>query len=325
MPSTSPLKTGLLGGALLLSGACRSTEAPAPPACCQQPEIPAGVKPFEVVEDEQSGPPDGAKVVLRLALQGPVRREEIYPVLHVAYRHAMKRSAFEPVQLVADVYPDAASARQGGDAAAIARISRGPSDIGPRCDVRLPFSFAEQVERAFQASLGRAPVEDVNDTCRLGPAAEKPKPRLDESFSRRPSFKADEARRAVTVSFPYLQMGKDAYVESLGLNAALTYWIEFVTTLFRRVEELKEVTYVGLWRDEPVLTITVTRPQFEARLAALQEEIAAHGGVTFQTLGLGRTNDKQALREQEAFKARTYKAALGGLPRSQVSISPQLK
>jgi hypothetical protein len=234
----------------------------------------------------------------------------------------MKRGPFEPIHIIADVYPDEAAAAGAGDAQVIARISREQSQLAPRCDNRVPYDFAEQVDRGFAASLGRAPQENLDDTCRLDPP--KVAPRFDDTFSHKPSLRVDTNRHAAEVTFPYLVTGKDEYVESLKLTSALGYWIEFVTSLFRRVPDLKEVGYVGLHGDQPVLKITVTREQFERGLTGLQEDLAAHAAVTFQSIGTGRSSDKAAEREQETFKLKTYRAALALLPRAQVTIDPRL-
>jgi hypothetical protein len=308
--------------ASLALGACASDRPPAPPPCCEQPEIPAGVTSFKIVADEVSGASDGQKVILRAALLQPIKRDAIYPVLHTLYRHAMKRGPFEPIHFIGEVYPTEAAAAGGGDAQVIARISREQSQIAPRCDNRVLYDFSEQVDRAFAASLGRAPEENIDDTCRLD--TRKPVARFDDTFRHKPSYKVDTGRQAVEVTFPYLQTGKDEYVESLKLTSALNYWLEFATSLFRKVPDLKEVSYVGLHDDEPALSVTVTREQFDRDIAGLQETIAGHAAVTFQSLGTGRSSDKAAEREQEAFKLKAYRNALALLPRSQVNISPKL-
>jgi hypothetical protein len=295
----------------------------APKPCCEQPQIPAGTPAFTVLADDVTGPSDGQRVIMRIALREPVKRDAVYPVLHTLYRHAMKRSAFEPIHFVADVYANDQDAVAGGDDRSLARITRAQSDQGPRCDNRIPYDFTEQVDRAFAASLGRAPEEDLNDTCRLAPAKVVARP--DDGFANRPSYEVDAATKTVAVTFPYLEMGKDEFVKELRLNAALTYWIELTTSLFRKVGEVDRVSYAGTWKGETPVKITVTRAQFETHLAALQEEIAAHAAVTFQTLGMGRSNDASALKEQEAFKSKTYKTALARLPKGAVALSAKLK
>ena len=88
--------------------------------------------PFTVVADEATGPSDGQKVILRVALGKPTKRDDIYPVLHTLYRHAMKRGPFEPIQFIADVYPSEATAKAAGDTQLLARISRRAVPDGPR-------------------------------------------------------------------------------------------------------------------------------------------------------------------------------------------------
>jgi hypothetical protein len=308
--------------ALTICAACAGDKAAAPPPCCEQPAIPAGVAGFTIVADEVAGPSDGQKVVLRAALSGPTKRDAVYPVLHTLYRHAMKRGPFEPIQFVAEVYPSESVARSGGDAQIVARISRSQSQAGPQCDNRIAYDLGEQTGRAFDASLGRVPEENLDDTCHL--EAPKKVARVDEGFKHKASYKLDAATRAVEVSFPFLEMGKDEYVEKLKLSSALGQWIEVATTMFRKVPDLGQLTFSGVQDDAEALRISLTRKQFDSDFAGLQETIAAHSAVTFQSLGTGRSNDKSAEKEQEAFKLKTYKDALAALPKNQVTISPKL-
>jgi hypothetical protein len=146
---------------------CASDKAPTAAPCCEQPKIPAGVPGFKIVTDEGTGPSDGRKVILRAALNAPVKRDEVYPVLHTLYRHAMQRGPFEPIQFTGEVYPNESAAKDGGDVKVLARISRSQSQSGPQCDNRIAYDLGEQVARAFDASMGRLPQQDLDDTCRL--------------------------------------------------------------------------------------------------------------------------------------------------------------
>ena len=85
-----------------MSGACsglttRRLRPPPSPAANSRRSRP-GVAPFTVVAEDVTGPSDGQKVILRVALGQPIKRDDIYPVLHTLYRHAMKRGPFEPIQ-----------------------------------------------------------------------------------------------------------------------------------------------------------------------------------------------------------------------------------
>lgn len=307
----------------VLPGCKTEKPADAPKPCCDQPQIPAGVTPFKIVVDEVKGPSDGQLVTIRAAVLEAVSREQVYPILHTIYRHAMKRNAFEPIEFSAALYGDEENARRGNTETLVGEIRRGRGDIAPRCEIRRAFDFPEQVARAFAASIGRLEEEDPNDTCHL--AAKKPGGRFDQTFKHKPEYKVDAARSAVEVTFPYLQDGKDEWAAELTYNAAMRYWVEFTTNMFRKVDGLKEVTFVGVHRNDPVVRIVVTRDQFNRGLSSLQEEIASHAAVTFAKLGMGHTSDKGAEKEQIEHHKKTYKAALAQLPKSQVSISPRLK
>jgi hypothetical protein len=303
--------------------ACSTEKKEAPKGCCDQPKIPAGVTPFVVVADDVSGPSDGQKVIIRAGLAQPGKRDQIFPVLHALYRHAMTRTAFEPIQFVANVYASETAAKSGGDTGLVGRIVREQGEVAPKCENKIPYDFTEQVDRAFAATLGSVEEEDSADTCHLN--EKKAVARVDEKFTHKPSYKADPARAAVELTYPYLEMGKDEYVKELKFNSAMRDWLEHAQVFFGRVQALKELTFVGVHNDQPVVKITLTRAQFNSQLSNLQEEIAAHSAVTFASLGMHKTDDKGAAREQNTFQSKTYKSALSTLPKNQVFVSPKLK
>lgn len=317
----STAAAAIFTAALTLGSGCETKTAPEAKPCCEQPKIPAGVPSFTIVGDEVNGPSDGQTVKLRAALGGPIKRDDVYPVLHTLYRHAMTRGPFEPINFTAEVFASDVEARSNGKP--VATVSRGQSQLAPVCDNAVAYDFEETVSRAFDATLGRAPEENSEDTCRMAPP--KRAARVDDSFKHQPALKIDGARRAVAITYPYLETGKDEYVPTLGFNTAMTYWIDVTTSMFRKVPDLKEVAFQGVHADAPVVDITVTRNDFESKLASLQEDVAAHAAVTFASLGMKTKDDKGAHKEQETFKAKTYKGALAALPKNQVTISPKLK
>lgn len=315
-------RLGATAGLLAVGAGCPSEDkTPPPKACCDQPKIPAGVAAFKIIADDVTGPSDGQTVKIRAALAKPVPRDQIYPVLHTIYRFAMTRGPFEPITFNAALYTSDADAQVAGKP--IAEIARAQSEIAPKCENAVPYSFEETVARAFEASRGRADEESVDDTCRM--MEKKKVARVDDGFKHQPTFTVDPAKRAVAITYPYLESGKDAYAADLKFNTAMTYWIEFVTSMFRKAPDLQEVSFTGVHDDAPVVRIVTSRADFNGQLTNLQEEIAAHSGVTFASLGMHKTDDKGALKEQETFKAKTYKAALAQLPKSQVTVSPKLK
>jgi hypothetical protein len=321
--STAGLRASTLMLALVLGFTGCPGDKPAVKPCCDQPKIPAGVTPFVVVGDDVSGTSDSERVIMQVGLSSPARRDQIYPVLKTLYIHAMKRGPFEPIHFVATVYATEGAARTGGDQAVVGRITREQSDIAPRCENLVKYDFSEQVARAFAASTGRGDDDDPRDTCRLG--EKKIVARADDKFTHRPSYKIDAARHSMELTYPYLDMGKDEYLEKLKFSSAMRDWIEEVNLFFGKVDDLQELTFIGIFEDQPVVKITVTRPQFQTLLSGLQETVASHANVTFANLGMHRKDDKGAAKEQDTFQSTTYRATLAKLPRSQVFVSPKLK
>ena len=149
--------------------------------------------------------------------------------------------------------------------------------------------------------------------------------RYDEKFAHKTTYKLDAGNQSVEISYPYLEMGKDEFVADLKTNSALGAWAEYMTSMFSQAEQLKSMTFIGVYKDEPVVRISVSRQQFDNILARLQETIASHAAITFQTIGMGAKTSAAAEKEQERFKSNTYKDALAKLPKEQVTISPKLK
>ncbi|HEX3696818.1 MAG TPA: hypothetical protein VH374_15675 [Polyangia bacterium] len=309
---------GLAASASALSCA-QKTEAPS--VCCDQPKFPPGIPAFTVVTDDSTGPSDGQDVRIKVALRQKTSRDNLYKSMQFLYRYAMTRRSFEPTTFTGQFFTTEGEAQSGANP--VAKIWRDRSDQGPKCENGVALDFGEQIDKAFAYSLNRAEPEDLADTCHL--SQKKAQPRFDEKFTHKAIYKIDPAHHAAEVNYPYLETGKDEYAKSLTFNAAMTYWAEFTNTMFSKAPELAELTYNGILDDQPVLKITVTRQEFDSKLSTVQETIASYAAITFAKLGLHKTDDKGALKDQEQQKTKTYKAALSFLPKNRVFVSPKLK
>lgn len=305
---------------LALPYGCKE-EKPEPRPCCDQPEIPAGVVGFKVVADDVQGPSDGERVALKAVLTGGAGRHEVYPVLHTLYRHAMTRSAFEPIVFSADVYPDENAARAG--TGAVARIERDRGQRAPSCENRVPYTFQQSAEIAFGVLFRGKAEEDTTDTCKLMDS--KDRGAIDEGFKLRASVEIDAEARRVVVTYPFTELGKDEWKKELRYTSAMREWIDYTTAFFDKVPDLAHLTFVGLHADAEVLRIALAKEQFAAGFANLREEIAAHSAVTFQQMGMNAASEKEALADQEDFYRKTYKTALSSLPADQLKIAKTLK
>jgi hypothetical protein len=303
-----------------LSPACNEKAAP-PRACCDQPRTPPGVPPFTVVADDVTGPSDGQDVKMRVAFKQKTKHDDVYAALQFLYRYAMTRNTFEPTNFVGEFYATEGGAQTGGNP--LAKVWRDRDAKGPKCENAVLYEFSEEVQRAFDHSLNRAEAEDLADSCHLN--EKKKVARFDAAFKHQPSFIVDPSSFSATVMYPYLETGKDEYVKELSFNAAMTYWAEFMTAMFGRSSALKELTYIGVLNDEPVLRVTTTREQFDKNLSKTQETVASYAAITFAKIGLHKTDDKGAKKDQEQQKTRTYSAALAMLPKESYFVSGKLK
>jgi hypothetical protein len=278
-----------------------------------------------VVADDVTGPSDGQKVMIRAGMLQPLKRDELYAPMKILYAYVMKRTAFEPIHFEGWFYASESDAKSDNQAKLLGKVIREQSDRAPKCENNVKYNFTEQVDRAFiHSTRGEQELqEDLNDTCHI--AEKKKQARYDEKFVHQTTYKLDAGNQAVEISYPYLEMGKDEFLAELRTNYAMAAWAEYMTSMFSHAEDLKSVTFVGIWKDEPVIKISVSRQQFDNLLARLQETIASHAAITFQTIGMGAKTSEQAEKEQEKFKSKTYKDALSRLPKEQVTISPKLK
>jgi hypothetical protein len=237
----------------------------------------------------------------------------------------MKRTAFEPIHFEGWFYASESDAKAGSESNVIAKIVREQSDRAPKCENNVKYNFTEQVDRAFiRSTRGEQELqEDLNDTCHIG--EKKKQPRYDEKFAHKTVYKLDAGNQAVEISYPFLEMGKDEFVADLKLNSAMASWAEYMTSMFSNAEQLKSLTFIGIYKEEPAIKISISRQQYDNSLSRLQETIASHAAITFQTIGMGAKSSEAAEKEQEQFKSKTYKDALAKLPKEQVTLSPNLK
>ena len=88
-----------------------------------------------------------------------LRDDDIYPALQFLYRYAMTRNTFEPTTFLGAFYNNEGDAQNGANP--VANIWREHGDKGPKCENAIKLEFAEEVQKSFVYSLGRAEVDLV--------------------------------------------------------------------------------------------------------------------------------------------------------------------
>ena len=119
--------------------------------------------------------------------------------------------------------------------------------------------------------------------------------------------------------------GKDQYAETLSFNQALVQFTDTAKALFEKVPELRGLTYVGRWKDQDVVKISLDRAQYQAvNLADLEEQIGQLHGRAFLELSTGRGSDASVAKANAQRMAAIYKKMLGQL-KGHAWVSPTLK
>ena len=211
----------------------------------------------------------------------------------------MSRSETQPAGLAAFVYNDEAQYKTP-PRSPIGSVIKKPGDLAPTFDNKIPLEFWQQVDQAL--------------------------PNSDKGWKLAKKIERDDAAKTLTITQPYTEPGKDAYAEQLSYNMALNVFTDTAQAMFEHVPELNAMTFVGRWKDEDVVKITLDRATYQKlNLADIEEQIGQLHGRAFLELATGKSSDAKAAKENSQRLAGVYKKMLAGVPKGQATISPKLK
>jgi hypothetical protein len=262
-------------------------------------KVPEGLPSFKVVKDEVS--PDKERVLANLALTGPAEREQLDALLKDLYRQAMTRIGSEPSTVEIYIYANEDRARAAAPDTWAAECVKHQSDKGPKFENKVPLSFPKAVAAA------------INGDTFVGKL--------------RPKVEVDEAKHHVTLTMPYVEQGKDQWVSELSYNTALVTFVDYTQRLYQNVTEMDGLTFIGVWKDEPVVRINLASKENynTLDLYALGERIGGKQGKAFAEAQLTKKSDAQIDKEKKAAERKEYQSALNKLPKGSVSIASSLK
>jgi len=233
-----------------------------------------------------------------LVAQAP-KHDEMQKLLEYLYRHLMTRDSPEPAGLEAHVYSNEAQYKTP-PRSPIGSVIKKPGDLAPTFDNKIPLEFWQQVDQAL--------------------------PNSDKGWKLAKKVERDDNAKTVVVTQPYTEPGKDAWAEQLSYNMALNVFTDTAQAMFEHVPELNGMTFVGKWKDEDVVKITLDRATYQKlNLADIEEQIGQLHGRAFLELSTGHSSDAKAAKENSQRLAGVYKKMLAGLPKGQAVISPKLK
>ena len=287
----------LLASAVLLVMACDSSKAPENKFAVPPVTASPGMPPFKVVKDDVST--DKEKVNLQVALTAPAERENIEALLKDLYRQVMTRIGYEPSTVEIYVFASEDRAKAAPDAWSASLIKH-QSDKGPNIENKVQLTFPKAVAAALQGDTFVGKLQ--------------------------PKVEIDEAKHHVTLTIPYVEPGKDEWADHLSYNLAVTTFVDYAQRLYQNVADMDGLTYIGVWKDAPVLRITLANKgdYNTLDLYALGERIGGKQGKAFAEAQLTKKSDATIAKEKAQAEKKEYQTALGKLPKGQVTVAPAL-
>jgi len=299
-------RTGL---ALLLSAAAACSGGSAPstaPAAATQASGPGATSPkdspmkYTVLADEDDKAKNAVDyhVLVTTPTGETPKHDDVDGLLKFLYRHLIQRREPQPVSINAYVYSNEAQYKTP-PRSPIAQVTLKPGELGPAFDNKVPLEFWQQIDQALEHS--------------------------DKGWKLEKKVERNDAAKTLTITVPYTEPGKDAWAEALSFNMAMNVFTDTAMALFDKVPELRAMTFVGKWKDEEVVKISLDRAQYQSlRLSEIEEQVGQLHGRAYLELSAGRGSDASIAKANAQRLAGLYKKMLAGL-KGQAVVSAKLK
>ena len=143
----------------------------------------------------------------------------------------------------------------------------------------------------------------------------------------KPTVTTADEKMAATVKVPFVkQDGSGEYVDTINFNLAVREFTHHAMTLFDRVKPLQELTFAGIHQGETVITVTLTRAQYDdLKLRELEAQLAAFQGDLVSHLHDGSLKEREFQRKATSERSRVYRDLLAKLPEEQVTLAKALR
>jgi len=172
-------------------------------------------------------------------------------------------------------------------------------DAGPTFENKVPLEFWQQIDQALNHG--------------------------DKGWKLEKKVERDDAQKTLVITEPYTEPGEDRWADKLSYNQALVVFTDTTKELFEKVPELRAMTFVGRWKDQDVVKISLDRAQYQAvNLADLEEQIGQLHGRAYLELSTGKGSDASVAKANAQRMAAIYKKMLGQL-KGHAWVSPTLK
>jgi hypothetical protein len=278
---------------------CSTSSEPAPAA--DQPIVESSSPkdspmPYKVLADETN---KAANTVDQHVLIAPQpKHDEVDVLLKYLYRHLTQRTETPPAGIAAYVYSDEAQYKTP-PRSPLASVIKRPADIGPTFENKTPLEFWQQIDQAVSHS--------------------------DKGWKLAKKIERDDAQKTLTLIQPYTEPGEDRWADKLSFNLAMNVFTDSVQALFEKVPELRAMTFIGRWKDQDVVKISLDRAQYQAlNISDIEEQMGQLHGRAFLELANNRGSDASITKANAARMAAVYKKMLAQL-KGHATVSPTLK
>jgi hypothetical protein len=251
---------------------------------------------YKVLADEADKAANTAEYHVLIA-DGP-KHDDVDGLLKFLYRHLMTRKDPTPSGISASVYSNEAQYKTP-PRSPIATVIQKPGDVGPTFENKVPLEFWQQIDQAIEHS--------------------------DKGWKLEKKVARDDAQKTLIITVPYTEPGKDQWADTLSFNMAMNVFTDITQALFEKVPELHGMTFVGKWKDQEVVKISLDRTEYQAiKLNDVDEQIGQLHGRVFLELATAKSSDAKAARENAKRIGDVYKKMLAPL-KGHATISPTLK
>jgi hypothetical protein len=281
---------------LVVAGCTNPLDKPQATASAETESPKDSPTPYKVLADETNK--QANTVEHHIMLAAVPKHDQADALLKYLYRHLMTRTEDHPAGVAAYVYTDEAQYKTP-PRSPIASVILKPGDPGPTFENKVPLEFWQEIDQALNHS--------------------------DKGWKLEKKVERDDAAKTVTITEPYTEPGKDAWADKVSFNQALVQFTDTAKALFEKVPELRALNYVGTWKDQDVVKISLDRAQYQAvNLADLEEQIGQLHGRAFLELSTGHGTDASVAKANAQRMAAIYKKMLGQL-KGHAWVSPTLK
>ena len=251
---------------------------------------------YKVLADEVNKATNTVDFHVLLAAQP--KHDEADVLLKYLYRHLMTRAEPQPAGVAAYVYSDEAQYKTP-PRSPVGSVIQKPGDVGPTFENKVPLEFWQQVDQAVSHS--------------------------DKGWKLEKKIERNDANKTLTITVPYTEPGEDRWADKLSFNQAMVVFTDSAKELFEKVPELRAMTFVGRWKDQDVVKISMDKTQYQAiNLGDIEEQMGQLHGRAFLELATNRGSDASVSKANTQRMAAIYKKMLGQL-KGHAWVSPTLK